>query len=72
MNKRDNRIATIKSIIIGIIGILFLTPLIWMVLSSFKNTNEVFAYDFHWFPEKWQWENYKYVWTDPEVSIIRG
>ena len=72
MNKRDNRIATIKSIMIGIIGILFLTPLIWMVLSSFKNTNEVFAYDFHWFPEKWQWENYKYVWTDPEVSIIRG
>lgn len=72
MLKRDNTIAWIKFIIFGILGFLFLTPLFWMILSSLKSTTEVFAYEFHWFPAKWKWNNYKIVWTDETVNMFRA
>ena len=72
MTKKENVISWIETVIIAFVAVCFLIPLIWMILSSLKSTTEVFSYDFHWFPEVWKWENYKEVWTDPSVSILRG
>lgn len=72
MKRKENAAAWIKMVIIAVFGIAFLTPLIWMVLSSFKATTEVFSVDFHWLPSVWRWENYKKVWSDSEVNMLRS
>ena len=61
MKRKENAAAWIKMVIIAVFGIAFLTPLIWMVLSSFKATTEVFSVDFYWLPSVWRWENRSYL-----------
>ena len=46
-------------LIIGAIPLLF--PLWWLVTSSFKGLNEIFAYPPHLLPEGLRWENYAKV-----------
>jgi ABC-type glycerol-3-phosphate transport system permease component len=36
----------------------FLVPTIWMVLSSFKASTELFVHPIKWFPDTWLWQNY--------------
>lgn len=38
--------------------ITFLIPTIWMVLSSFKASTEIFVHPIKWLPDKWLWQNY--------------
>ncbi|MBQ4074039.1 MAG: carbohydrate ABC transporter permease [Clostridia bacterium] len=71
--KRHNMIgAVIKTFVLGIFSLLFLLPMIWMITSALKNTNEVFAVDWHWLPSVWRWDNFVTVWTDPEVSMLNA
>lgn len=72
MKRKMNRSAWIKAIILAVFAVSFLLPLIWMILSSFKATTEVFSTDFHWLPETWRWSNYKMVWKDADVSMLRS
>lgn len=45
------------------ISVLFLLPFVWMLVTSFKSENEVFAYPIQWIPKHWRAiENYKEVW----------
>ena len=47
------------------IGITMLTPLIWMLSTSFKTENEVFRFPVHWIPETFVGlGNYKVVWGE--------
>lgn len=43
--------------------ITFLIPTIWMVLSSFKASTEIFVHPIKWLPDKWLWRNYAEVFT---------
>ena len=52
------------TVIVAVCAIIFLIPLIWMLLSSFKPVTEVFATPFHWLPSEWRFQNYMEVWTD--------
>ena len=71
--KRKEYVSTlIKTIVIGIVSLAFLLPLAWMMTSSVKSTNEVFAVNWQWLPEVWRWDNYVTVWTDPEVSMLNA
>ena len=70
MKSRENLSALIKTLILGLVSLAFLLPLIWMVTSSLKNTNEVFSTNWQWLPEVWRWDNYVTVWTDPDVSLL--
>ena len=71
--KRHNMIgAVIKTFVLGLFSLLFLLPMIWMITSALKNTNEVFAVDWHWLPSVWRWDNFVTVWTDPEVSMLNA
>lgn len=72
MKKREFVLTLVKTLVIGIIALAFLLPLVWMVTSSLKNTNEVFAGNWHWLPSEWRWINYRTVWTDPDVSMFRA
>ncbi|MGQ9583934.1 MAG: carbohydrate ABC transporter permease [Anaerolineae bacterium] len=38
--------------------ITFLVPTIWMVLSSFKASTEIFVHPIKWLPDRWLWRNY--------------
>ncbi|TBL76580.1 carbohydrate ABC transporter permease [Paenibacillus thalictri] len=54
----------IVTIIMGIIGVFFLTPFLWMLSTSFKPEMDVFNYPIQWIPTTWQAiENYKEVWA---------
>lgn len=72
MKKRDIRIAILKTVILTLLALLFVSPLLWMVSSSLKPASEVFATPFHLIPETVKWSNYVTVWTDDTVSMIQA
>ena len=37
---------------------LMVAPLLWMVLTSLKTSEQITAAPFSWWPRPWQWENY--------------
>lgn len=53
-------------------ALVFIIPLVWMVLSSFKPVTEVFATPFHWLPSEWRIENYIEVWTDSYANMLQS
>lgn len=45
------------------IGFTMMTPLLWMISTSYKTENEVFTFPIQWIPRTFVgWENYKEVW----------
>lgn len=60
----------VKTVLIGLVAVAFVLPLVWMVTSSLKQTQEVFSPNWKWLPETFQWKNYVTVWTDPDVSML--
>ena len=50
MKRHELLWAVIKTVLLGIFSLMFLLPMFWMVTSALKNTNEVFAVDWHWLP----------------------
>lgn len=56
---------TIRSIVYFLIGLVFITPLLWMISTSFKYENQVFERPFvfvHW--GQINWDNYIQILTD--------
>ena len=72
MKKTSKRGMVIRTIVLAVLAIAFVMPLVWMILTSLKNTNEVFAVDYHWLPSKFRWDNYKTVWTNDSMSMTRA
>ncbi|MDO5423958.1 MAG: carbohydrate ABC transporter permease [Eubacteriales bacterium] len=58
--KRTNKI--IYYILVTAIGFLMIYPLLWMIMSSFKETNTIFLTAGSLIPEKFTLENYKNGW----------
>ncbi|MCK9287449.1 MAG: carbohydrate ABC transporter permease [Sphaerochaetaceae bacterium] len=48
-------------IILAVGSIVMAFPFIWMILSSFKTTADVYAYPPRWIPSSWDWHNYSEV-----------
>ncbi|MCD6519600.1 MAG: carbohydrate ABC transporter permease [Anaerolineae bacterium] len=44
------------------LSILFFIPFYWMIISSLKTKDEVFAWPIVWFPKVLHWENYPEAW----------
>ncbi len=72
MKKNERNAAIIRTVIVALVAVLFVMPLVWMVLSSLKTPQEVFARPFHWLPAKVQWQNYASVWMNEEASMLRA
>ncbi|NOU95881.1 ABC transporter permease subunit [Paenibacillus sp. LMG 31456] len=53
----------ILTVIMLLMGIVFLLPFLWMLVTSFKMEQDVFNFPIEWLPVKWNIvENYKEVW----------
>ncbi|WP_338470793.1 carbohydrate ABC transporter permease [Niallia sp. XMNu-256] len=50
----------IITIVAIILGIFFIAPLIWMILTSFKGDQEAFTAGIKWLPEVFTLQNYEY------------
>ncbi|KQN97712.1 carbohydrate ABC transporter permease [Paenibacillus algorifonticola] len=54
----------IVTALMGIVGIFFILPFIWMLSASFKPELEVMTYPIQWIPKTWYMiENYTQVWS---------
>ena len=66
----------IEYLLLIILAVLFLAPLLWVILTSFKTFNEIFTGTVKWFPTTWTLENYQMaiqnypLWTWTKNSAI--
>ncbi|MBE5774127.1 MAG: carbohydrate ABC transporter permease [Clostridiales bacterium] len=61
----------ITTIIVGLCGLAFLMPLLWMISASLQTNAQIYAKVFKWFPEKLMWKNYYEVFTSNHVPLLR-
>jgi len=55
---RAERQKLIAHLILVVVGILFLMPFVWLVITSFKTDEEIFVVPVRWWPSEMQWSNY--------------
>ncbi len=65
---RGNVLRIVGSILLTLFALALLIPFAWMVLSSFKDSNEVFSVPVKWLPETWHWEHYVELWTKTDMA----
>ncbi|MDI6784705.1 MAG: hypothetical protein QME64_11515 [bacterium] len=63
MKRKIFRMLTYGLLIIG--ALILLTPFIWLVSTSFKDSADVLAFPPQWIPKPWIWSNY----NDALVSL---
>ncbi|WP_454111594.1 carbohydrate ABC transporter permease [Microbacterium aurum] len=63
-----NAMRIVGSILLTLFALALLVPFAWMVLSSFKDSNEVFSVPVKWLPETWHWEHYIELWTKTDMA----
>jgi N-acetylglucosamine transport system permease protein len=63
----DRIVGGISHTVLVIWAIVIILPLIWTVLSSFKNNSEIFASPFS-LPSKWNFDNYVSAWTTSGIG----
>ncbi len=51
-------------IVVLALALAVILPFIWMITTSLKSQNEVFAYPPSWIPKQIQWQNYLEVWKE--------
>lgn len=52
------------------IGILMVSPFLWMLSASFKNVADIFEFPIRLIPKTFDWSNFKEVWTGPVPFYI--
>src|SRR3982750_1156349 len=62
--KRIHFIKIIKTFIVMIIILLFISPFFIMISTSLKEFTEITKWPPTWVPDVLQWENYRDVWSD--------
>ncbi|SES02212.1 multiple sugar transport system permease protein [Gracilibacillus ureilyticus] len=50
-------------IILIVTALVMIGPFIWMISTSLKAFDEVFAYPPHFIPDSWNWENFNNAWN---------
>ena len=66
--KRRRRRMVVTGIVMWIIGLAFLLPFVWMVLTSLKRDIDVFG-STSWLPNPIEWSNYVKVWVGPNSML---
>lgn len=64
-SKRTNErlFAILWYTLLGVTAVVVMLPYIWMVSTSLKGSNEVFAYPPNWVPKDWRFQNYLDAWN---------
>lgn len=60
MKKSSNQI--LIYIVLSVLAVGMVIPFVWMVLASFKTSNEVFSIPMRILPQTWHPENYQEIW----------
>lgn len=47
----------------ALVGVVFLIPLLFLVITSLKSINQVYAVPFQWIPHPFEWSNFRAVFT---------
>lgn len=61
---------TITFVILGAAALLFLLPLFWMISTSLKPKEQIFAYPLIWLPDPPQWGNYIKALNNPSFKFL--
>jgi multiple sugar transport system permease protein len=69
LSKQSRWLLPLVSIIIVVI---FLFPLYWLVVTSFKTEAEIFRSPQTWFPQEWQFKSYTEQLTGSSFDIVAG
>jgi multiple sugar transport system permease protein len=69
-----------RHVSLGLTGLLFLGPFVWLFLTSVKSEQEIFAIPTVWWPESLQWSNYasavgqipfvRYTWNTLFICLL--
>lgn len=71
LTRKDKIRKIIITLMVALLAVLFISPLLWMISSSFKQSVDVFDLPFHWIPENPTLSNYIKVWCDEKVGMLR-
>jgi multiple sugar transport system permease protein len=64
MVARESIVKLLITVIMAVLGLMFLLPFLWMLSSSLKPEIDVFKYPIEWIPSTWNAvNNYTQVWT---------
>lgn len=58
VNKVQVRQQLVSHFILILVGLLFLSPFVWLVITSLKTDEEIFVTPIKWWPDAIQWQNY--------------
>jgi N-acetylglucosamine transport system permease protein len=67
-SRGDRAVTTTSHVVLTIWAIIVILPLVWVFLSSFKTTSEIFKSPLN-LPSKLQFENYSSAWTDSHLGL---
>ena len=59
----SKRKSLIAFVFLLLCSLAMLFPFVWMSLSAFKTTADVYAYPPRWIPSEWTWDNFKKVFS---------
>jgi sn-glycerol 3-phosphate transport system permease protein len=54
---------TIEWVLLAAVALVFVFPFLWMFLTAFKTMPEVYRFPPTWWPESWQFENFRIAWS---------
>ena len=60
---RKTAFAAFWYIVLGVTTVVVMLPYIWMISTSLKGADEVFAYPPTWIPQTWRFQNYVDAWN---------
>lgn len=69
INKKNSWLLTSISIVCAL---LIFFPILWLILSSFKSSNELFAYPLNFFPKNFTIEHYRKVLEGGFINYIKN
>ena len=71
VRKYDRTSRLVTTVIVGLIGLVFVLPLVWMVSASLQVNGEIFKYPFTWLPAAPRWVNYADIWNSGEIPLLQ-
>src|ERR671916_2275562 len=63
----DKVVGAVSHTVLGIWSLLVVVPLLWVLMSSFKTSSEIFASPFA-LPANWNFDNYVNAWTTAGIG----
>jgi alpha-1,4-digalacturonate transport system permease protein len=68
MTAKNRTTSILLTTIVAILAVVYLFPILWLLLSSFKPGSELFSYPLKFFPDEITFGNYEYAWATMEFT----